>query len=84
MKNKNQLDTDRRKEKSGSPQKDALETQHKSRATATKKDTPDSKKRQKKDEEINPKELTEPITEKVKKKVPQRKNLGPSGQEWDI
>lgn len=37
-----------------------------------------------KKEEIDPRKLKEPITERVSKKIPKRKPLGPSGQEWDI
>lgn len=41
-------------------------------------------KKQKKGEEVDPEKLEEPITERVSKKIPKRKPLGPSGAEWDL
>lgn len=41
-------------------------------------------KKQKKGEEIDLSKVSEPVTERVRKKVPRHKPLGPSGQDWDI
>lgn len=84
MENKNKRDEDRRKEDLGSPQKDVLGKQNKDLSKGGTKTDADKKKKTHHDDEVNPKDLTEPITEKVKKKIPQRRNLGPSGQDWDV
>lgn len=41
-------------------------------------------KKQKKGEEVDLDKVEEPITERVSRKIPKRKPLGPSGQEWDV